>query len=418
MGPMSTSRSPATRFIGPACGTAALVAAIGVSLSLIVCVSAWAIAPHSPDSSFESPVRLAAGMWLLAHHVALDLPTGSMSLVPLGLMLVPALLLYAGGRQLARRTRPTDLRDVLRTVVPYALTYGVVAAVLAGAARSPELRPHALAAFVGAATVGFLFGSLGLMSVGGLLRRTWGGAPQVLRRLITAATAGLASLVAFASLAVALTLAMGFPESVDMFGSLDADPAGGVVVALLSVAFVPNLIVWAISFSTGVGFALGTASTVSPRGIEYGALPVFPPLSSVPPEGEPGAVALLVLVAPVLAGAVTGLVAHRRLRALPRERVALVAGGSGLLVGAAVAALAWLSGGSLAGGQLSTVGPSWWRVGLVTGLEVALVAAAVAWEAHRRSWDGRRVIQLRDGVGRVLSRGARTGSRPGVGFRH
>ena len=401
-----------------ACGTGALIAVLGVAISLIVAVCTWAVAPHDPASSPEAAVRLAAGMWLLAHHVALDLRSGSLGLTPIGLMIVPALLLYGGGRHLARVLVPRSLPDVVRAVIPYALTYGVVAAIAAGILGSSAVRPHALAAFVAGALFALVFGALGMLRAAELLGLTWRSTPNVVRQTLAGAVVGLATLLALGALATSLALAMGFPESVDMFRALDPDPVGGIMLALLGVALVPNLVVWAVAFSTGIGFSLGAGSAVSPRGIAYGPLPVFPPLGSVPPEGHPGAIAMLVLVAPLAAGVGAGLLVHRRLRAHPAERVALVAAGAGLLTGAGLALACWLSSGSVADGQLSQVGPVAWQVGLVGGLEVGLVAAATAWEAHRRSWDGQRIITLRNGVGRVLTRGARSGGRTGVGFRN
>jgi hypothetical protein len=38
---------------------------------------------------------------------------------------------------------------------------------------------------------------------------------------------------------------------------------------------------------------------------------------------------------------------------------------------------------------MSVLGPVGWQVGLVAAVEMGLVAAVVAWEARRRTWDGR-----------------------------
>ena len=48
---------------------------------------------------------------------------------------------------------------------------------------------------------------------------------------------------------------------------------------------------------------------------------------------------------------------------------------------------------------LAGLGPVGWQVGLVAALEMALVAAVVAWELHRRAGTMRpRLIDLRDRV--------------------
>jgi hypothetical protein len=95
---------------------------------------------------------------------------------------------------------------------------------------------------------------------------------------------------------------------------------------------------------------------------------------------------------------------HRRLTRGTSEQVVIRAGLAGLFCGIAVAGLSWLSAGPIASGQLNSVGPVPWQVGAITALEVGLVAAATAWEARRRSWSGRGVINLRE---RVASRGSR-----------
>ncbi|HVQ87825.1 MAG TPA: DUF6350 family protein [Actinomycetes bacterium] len=405
--PRSSSRRQHTDVVtltANACGLGALAAVVGLSIVLIVTIGTWALAPHGPDASPQAAVRLAAGLWLLAHHVPLDLPTGPLKLMPLGLMLLPVAMMYAAGRQLARVLLPKTLADVVRAVIPFALTYGVIAAIVAGLSGSDTVRPHAWAAFVATAFLALLAGGAGLVRRAGLGSQVRSLVPPILSEALTGAAAGLATLLAFGAAVTALCLAIGFPDSVEMFGALDPDITGGAVLALLSVAFVPNLVVWATAFSTGVGFTLGTGGSVSPRGVEYGPLPVFPPLSALPPEGTPGVLAVVALVAPLCAGVATGWIVRRRLPTATSEQVVGRAALGGVLCGAGLAALCWFTSGSVASGQLSEVGPVAWKVGLVTALEVGLVAAATAWEAHRRSWSGGSITVLRDRVMALRSR--------------
>jgi hypothetical protein len=94
-------------------------------------------------------------------------------------------------------------------------------------------------------------------------------------------------------------------------------------------------------------------------------------------------VSLLALVAPLLAGAAAGLLLVRRPARTP-ALTAVWAGLAGLVSGAGLGLLAWLSAGSLGAVRMSDLGPSGLRVGLVTALEVGLVAAIVAWEGLRQ----------------------------------
>ena len=174
---------------------------------------------------------------------------------------------------------------------------------------------------------------------------------------------------------------------------------------LLTVAFVPNLVIWTASFTTGVGFAVGAGGAVSPQGVEYGALPVFPPLAALPPEGDAGGLAFIALLAPLLGGYAIGALMQRRQSGAPLEHVAGRAALAGAAAGLALGVLAWLSGGAAGGDALADLGPVGWKVGLVAALEMSLVAAVVSWELHRRGGverprlrPGPRVIDLRERI--------------------
>jgi hypothetical protein len=334
-------------------------------------------------------VRLAVMAWLLAHHVAIDLPAGVLGLTPLGLVLLPAGLCYAGGRQLGRTLAPRDLGSAGRILGLYALTYGVVVAVVAGVSAGEGLRPHPLGAWVAGTLLAAVSGGTGLLRAADLVADLTDQVPSVLRHAVAGATAGLAVLVGAGALLLALLLAVSFPEALEVTRAIDADLLGGVLVLVLDLALLPNLVTWVLAFTTGVGFSLGVGAPVTPQAISYGPLPVLPPLAAVPPEGSLPGWALLVLVVPVAAGAVAGVVVHRRLPGRPPEVVAGSAALAGLLAGAVLGLLAWLSAGAAGAQRLAFVGPVGWQVGLAAGFELAAVAAVVAWESHRRQWDGR-----------------------------
>jgi hypothetical protein len=228
--------------------------------------------------------------------------------------------------------------------------------------------------------------------------------PLVVRDVTAAAAAALATLLVVSAVLTALLLAVGFPDAVEMYRALDAGWLGAPLLLLLTVAFVPNTVLWTAAFTTGVGFPLGASGAVSPQGVEYGALPVFPPLAALPPEGQPGWWGFIVLAAPLLAGYAAGVVVVRRgerqgeLR--PAEQLAARAAAGGVLAGVLLGAMAGLSTGSAGGSALAGLGPVGWLVGLVAALQVSLVAAVVAWELRRRAGSEKhRFIDLRDRVG-------------------
>ena len=115
-------------------------------------------------------------------------------------------------------------------------------------------------------------------------------------------------------------------------------------------------------------------------------MPAFPLLAALPQEPGP-AWAPVVLLVPVAAGVVAGLLAPAvRLRwprpagaRSPRPRA--VAGG---LLAAAVAVLCLLASGPAGPGRLGETGPTWWLVAVLAGLEVAAVMAATLLVLRRR----------------------------------
>jgi hypothetical protein len=384
--------------------SAALVTLIGIAIALILTLGSWALAPHSDNVGPDETARLAVGMWLYAQHVPLELGAFSLGVVPLGLMLIPGLLCYAGGRQVARVVKPTSLADVTRAVIPYALVYGVLAAVTAGLVRSEIVQPAPRTAFFAAGFIALVAGGLGLLHSAHLLSEAIARVPIVIRDLIAAATTGLVTVMLLSAMFTALALAVGFPDSVEMYRALDAGWSGGLALVLLTVAFIPNLVVWTASFTTGVGFSVGATGSVSPQGVDYGALPIFPPFAALPPEGDAGGLAFIALLAPLLGGYAIAVIMHRRQRDVRVELLAGRAAGAGVLAGLALGALAWLSAGAAGSDALATLGPVGWKVGLVAALEMSLVAAVVAWELHRRggvrrpTFTSSRLIDLRDRV--------------------
>jgi hypothetical protein len=379
--------------------SAALVALIGIALGLIVTMGSWGMAAHPSDVGPDDAARVSVAMWLYAQHVPVTLGGLHLSVVPLGLMLIPGVLCYAGGRQVARVLSPRTLGDVARAVIPYALVYAVLAAIAAGLVRSDDVQPAPRAAFFAALLIAGVAGGLGLLRASGLLGDAVSRVPVGARDVVAAATSGLATVVLVSAVLMALALAVGFPDAVETYRSLDAGWAGGLVLLLLTVAFVPNLVVWTASFTTGVGFTVGVGGSVSPQGVEYGPLPVFPPLAALPPEGDAGVLGFVALLAPLLGGYAVGAVLQRRHAESGPEHVAARAALAGVLGGLALGVLAWLSAGAAGNDAMAALGPVGWKVGLVAALEMALIASVVAWELHRRGGVAApRLIDLRDRV--------------------
>ena len=154
---------------------------------------------------------------------------------------------------------------------------------------------------------------------------------------------------------------------------------------MLCLLYVPTAAFWGTAYVVGPGFAVGAGTTVSPFGVDLGGVPAVPLLAALPQEPGPGW-APLVLLVPVAAGVLAGVLAHRSGAVAaegwrPLAEVSAVAGG---LVAAAVAVLALLASGPGGPGRLAETGPDWWAVAPVAGLEVAVVMAAALLVLRRR----------------------------------
>jgi len=366
----------------------AVVAAIGLSTWLVVTLSAWVLSAHGTSSPTD-PVRLAVALWAWSNHAGMVVRGAPVGLTPLGLMAVPLALCWAGGRHLARVQRPADLSAAARLVGLFAGGYVVVGTVVTVVAAGDVARVPPAGILVWGLVVAVTGSLIGLVRGAGLSDQVVDLVPVGVRPVLVAGTGAAFVVVAAAAVLTAVGLAASLPESAGIADELHAGVLGGLLVALLGLAFVPNLVLWVSAVLVGPGFAVGTGSEVSARLVEYGPLPAFPPVAALPPEGVVPAVGWLVLLLPLAAGVLSGLVMARRVTDGTHQMAARAAA-SGLVAGVWLGGLAWLSAGGLGGHRLSVVGPAAVRVGVTAALEVGLVAAVTAWEANRRGWGAQR----------------------------
>lgn len=335
--------------------------------------------------------RAAVQVWLVGHGGHVSVAGGRWGLLPLGLALVPALLCRRAGAAVARRSPHSRPAVVAAAVaVPYAGLALLVAAAALGPAGVP---PTAVAGAL------LLSGAAAARGAGWALPRTL--VPDAARPVAAAAAAAVGGLLAVGALLAAGSLAVHGGTAVTIARAADPGAVGGLGLLLAGLALLPDVVVWAASWLAGPGFALGTGTGVSPFGVRLGPVPGLPLLAAVPASAPPLAGALAVLLVPVAAGAVGGLVLRRRVALRSPAALLAHAGGCGALAGLLLGALALLAGGPLGGGRLAAVGPSPWRVAGATGLEVALGAGALLAALHRRA--------ARSAAGVAAARGPATG---------
>lgn len=383
-------------------GLVAALWCVGIGLAVLTTITliGWIAAPKTAMGNGMSGVfRTAVNFWLVSHHAGFSYGQGRVGLLPLGVIVLPGVLLYRGGGWMIRvaglRQRPRIA--VVHVAVAQAAPYAALAALLALAASSKEVRPSAWQALIGCFLVAVIAGGLGAAravvaaqvaaeakgrrvrsGLGALLRLL----PERPRSLVIGVAGALGVLLASGAVLVGAALAMNMAGADDLYDMLAPGVVGGVLLLLVELAFLPNAVIWGMAYAVGPGFSVGAGTSVSPTGVFLDIVPAFPPLAALPQPGPAPALSLIALAAPFVAGAVGGVLTIRSLPSPVAEGAPLWGFVSGALTGAVAALLSALSGGPLGGGRMATVGPSAWQVGLLAALEVGISAAIAAWVAN------------------------------------
>jgi hypothetical protein len=383
---------------------AAIISALIVAAPI---VAVWATAGFQ-NTATDALARLAGQAWLLIHGVPLLLETaaqgsaalpaaGTLSLIPLGLSLIPFLLAWRAGRRLARASYTDQLwQALLGSWLMYAgfglatgfiCRTGEVGINLWSAALIP-LVPFALGMVIGARReAGSWSRLIGVDAVAWLARTSqhsrWAG--SYLGSAVKAGFVALMASLAMSAVLLAATLFIHWNLVIAVYEGLDAGAAGGAALTIAQIGFLPNLAVFALAWTSGSGFALGVGSQAGALGTAVGPLPSIPVFAALPAGPlDFGAVALVV---PVLAGTLAGWwflragenhfdewlsikISARWFTATVSTLVlgAIVGAAAGLLA----AGLAWLARGSAGIGRLTDIGPDPFRTALFVAAEVGI----------------------------------------------
>ncbi len=221
-------------------GLVAALWCVGIGLAVLTTITliGWIAAPKTAMGHGLSGVfRTAVNFWLVAHHAGFSYGQGRVGLLPLGVIVLPGVLLYRGGGWMIRvaglRQRPRIA--VVHVAVAQAAPYAGLAALLALAASSKEVRPSAWQALVGCFLVAVIAGGLGAAravvaaqvaaeakgrrvrsGLGALLRLL----PERPRSLVIGVAGALGVLLASGAVLVAVALAMNMAAADDLYGML------------------------------------------------------------------------------------------------------------------------------------------------------------------------------------------------------
>lgn len=354
-------------------------AAVGLAAIAVPVLLAWIFAPHTGSAPGDA-MRAGALAWLAAQHASVSVGGLVLSLVPLGLIAIPGVLLYRSGRW-AGRVSVDALPAAVATAVALCATYTTVAVVLSSLVAAPSSAAAPWSVFVGSLGLSLVAGGAGVLVGAGLgASRTW-IAPSIVA-VIRGGVAGFAVLLAGGALMLAGSMIWHSGRIASLYGSLHPGLFGGLVLLVLGALYLPTAVVWASAYAVGPGFAVGVGTAVAPAGVALGPVPAFPLLGALPGSGPAPAVSLWALLTPVVAGFVVGALVARRPTG-SGGRMAGLAGLAGVVAGVLLGFVSWLAAGSVGAVRLTDLGPAALQVGAVAGLEVGIVAAAAAWEVGR-----------------------------------
>ncbi|MFJ4173566.1 DUF6350 family protein [Microbacterium sp. NPDC089696] len=386
---------------------AAIAAAVGLAVLLAPLTLLWTLA-FGGAADWGALWPITGTLWQFGHGAPLgiDLSTDmiravgvapeaaafTLSVTPLALLVFTLLFAARSGTR-AARAGAWPLGVIAGTATMLVIAVVVALTSRLDAAHTPlalaiMLPPvvYLLGAVSGAVRAVWEDGDGGLVDRVHDLVDSWGDWGPVPAAAVRGAAIAVTAVTAVGALSVALMTFTRGGEVVALFQATRVDALGATVVTLGQLAYLPTVIVWAVSWLAGPGFAVGVGTAVSPAGTQLGVVPGIP-LFGLLPENT-SIWMLIVVILPIGAGAFAGWVVRSRLvwEGTPlgaAPRVAIAAGIGALTAGvAAVAGV--LASGSIGPGRLAETGPAPLPFALALGVEVLIGAAILLLSPRHR----------------------------------
>jgi hypothetical protein len=388
--------------------------AIGLGALAVPLAILW-LFENDPQTNFLVALRTAADIWLLSQgasinvaagtFLGLEVPAFNITLMPLGFSTFLAWLAWRVGRTISGATEmwPAWLGaigtfSILNFLVVKAADFKAVAPDQIGGLIWPVLF---FSAFV---FLGSLVGeprpvygvAKGMVSterklVNDFFAKTFAALPWVIRVVwvpaMRAGTGIVVALLVVSAAAIGLLFAFNWIGVVTFYETVHSTFLGGFAITSAQIALLPNFMIFAASWLTGVGFSIGAGSLISPLGSAAGPLPAIPALA-VLPQGtlDFGMIAIGV---PLLLAFFATLAIKKHADDVRFEFATPI--GSALALGLSIAFVAavelallgWLASGAFGPGRFSSNGVEPLILFAVVFVEVALVAVLASFFAAK-----------------------------------
>lgn len=320
-----------------------------------IALLAWATAGSATGNTGD-PLRAALWIWIGAHSIPFDLSlppsglAGYFSYLPLGALVFPVLAIRNGvARTIERLDNDSSLVAPARGV--FAIGYTIFALTASLFSKTDSIRP----VWYFAILYVLPFTLLCAATVG---RKVALGQGFLYGSRIIALLLGISSIIFGLSLLINISMVK------NLTTVLQPGIFGGFLLLLLNILYIPNAIVSTLAYFSGVGFAVGSGTLVSPTSFRLNKIPAMPLLGALP-EGK-SLISLLGVLIVIAAGAllVTWTISLN-------QRVLV----QSLIVAVLLAAFVGYSGsGALITDAMSAVGVSPWKFTLAIAVELGLGA--------------------------------------------
>jgi len=321
-----------------------------------IALLAWATAGSATGNTGD-PLRAALWIWIGAHQIpfSLSLPpsglAGYLSYLPLGALVFPVLAIRNGiTRTIERLDNDSSLVGPARAI--FAIGYTLFALLASVFSKTESIKPVWYFAILYVLPFTLLVGS----TVG---RRVALGQGFLFGSRIIALLLGVSSII------FGLMLLLNISMVKDITTVLQPGIFGGLLLLLLNILYIPNAVVATLSYFSGVGFAVGTGTLVSPFSHRLNKIPAMPLLGALPEDKS--TIALIGIAFIVFAGALlASWTVALNLKVLQQS----------LLVAIAIAAfVGYSASGALITDAMSAVGVSTWKFTLAIAAELSIGAA-------------------------------------------
>ena len=320
-----------------------------------IALLAWATAGSATGNTGD-PLRAALWIWIGAHQIpfSLSLPPsgldGYLSYLPLGALVFPILAIRNGiSRTLDRLDNDSSLVAPARAA--FAFLYTLFALLASVFSRTESIQPVWYFAILYVLPFTVLTGA----TVG---RKVALGQGFLYGSRIIALLLGVCSVI------FGILLLLNLSMVKNLTTVLQPGIFGGFLLLILNILYIPNAVVATLGYFSGVGFAVGSGTLVSPLSFRLNKIPAMPLLGALP-EGK-YSIAFLGIVVVIAAGALlASWTLSLNMKVLQQS----------LIVSVLLAAFVGYSGsGALITDSMSAVGVSPWKFTLAIAVELGIGA--------------------------------------------